>query len=163
MKTKRLMKHHIDGLVVLLLFGVFAACVLSVLLLGADAYKKLTERDQLSYDQRTAIQYLATKVRQADRAGAVTVEDFQGVDALVLREDLDGEVYLTRVYCYDGYLRELSSAADADLSPADGEQVLAADSLLVEEQGNALRLQMETDGSWQQEILALRSGEGASS
>jgi hypothetical protein len=163
MKTKRLIKHHIDGLVVLLLFGVFAACVLSVLLLGADAYKKLTERDRASYDQRTAVQYLATKVRQADRTGAVTVEDFQGVDALVLREDLDGEVYLTRVYCYDGYLRELSSSADAELSPEDGEQVLAADSLLVEDRGNALWLQLETDGSWQREILTLRSGEEASS
>jgi hypothetical protein len=80
-----------------------------------------------------------------------------------LREDLDGEVYLTRVYCYGGYLRELSSAADAELSPEDGEQVLAADSLLVEDRGNALWLQLEIDGSWQREILTLRSGEEASS
>jgi hypothetical protein len=163
MNTKRPIKHHIDGLMVLLLFGVFAACVLSVLLLGADAYRKLTERDRTSYDQRTAVQYLATKVRQADRTGAVTVENFQGVEALVLSEDLDGETYLTRVYCYDGYLRELSAEAGAELSPEDGEQVLAADSLLVEERGNALWLRLETDGGWRWEVLTLRSGEGASS
>ena len=36
MREKRV-KHHIDGLVALLLFGVFAACVLVVLLTGADA------------------------------------------------------------------------------------------------------------------------------
>ena len=34
MRDKQI-KHHIDGLVALLLFGVFAACVLVVLLTGA--------------------------------------------------------------------------------------------------------------------------------
>ena len=33
------------GLLVLLLLGVFAVCVLSVLLTGAEGYRRLTERD----------------------------------------------------------------------------------------------------------------------
>ena len=64
-------KRKTDALVVLLLFGVFAVCVLSVLLTGADAYQRLSERDRVSYDQRTAAQYLSTRVRQADRLGGV--------------------------------------------------------------------------------------------
>ena len=39
MKRKTI-KHHIDGLIALLLFGVFAVCVLAVLLTGADAYRR---------------------------------------------------------------------------------------------------------------------------
>lgn len=78
------------GLLALLLLLVFAVCVLSVLLTGADTYQTLTRRDQDSYDRRTAAQYLATRVRQADRADGVAVADFQGCDALELTETIDG-------------------------------------------------------------------------
>ena len=39
-------KRHMDGLLMLLLFGVFAVCVLIVLLTGARAYRGLTDRDR---------------------------------------------------------------------------------------------------------------------
>ena len=43
---KKSIHHQMDGLVALLLLGVFAACVLAVLLTGAGVYQRLTERDQ---------------------------------------------------------------------------------------------------------------------
>ena len=49
------MKHNIDGLAALLLFGIFAACVLSVLLSGAGAYRRLTQRDLTAYDRRPGL------------------------------------------------------------------------------------------------------------
>ena len=63
---KRPIQHQLNGLMALLLFGVFAACVLAVLLTGANAYRRLTQRDQAAYLRRTCVQYLATRVRQAD-------------------------------------------------------------------------------------------------
>lgn len=92
MKRKPI-QHQMDGLIALLLFGVFAVCVLAVLLTGADAYRRLTERDRRAYSQRTCVQYLATRVRQGDRLGDLQVEDFGGTDALVFREDSE---YMTR-------------------------------------------------------------------
>ena len=77
-------QHHIDTLAALLLFGIFAACVLTVLLAGAEAYRRVTERDREAYDRRTCVQYVATRVRQADAAGSVSLETFGGVKALVL-------------------------------------------------------------------------------
>ena len=47
--------HHMDGVYVLLLFAVFAGCILLVLLFGASAYEKLVERDQAAYDSRTGV------------------------------------------------------------------------------------------------------------
>ena len=35
MMRKKPVQHHMEGLLVLLLFGIFAACILSVLLTGA--------------------------------------------------------------------------------------------------------------------------------
>ena len=54
----------------------------------------------------------------------MSVEDFGGRDALVLAEEIDGETYLTRIYYHDGYIRELFCAADAEMEPGDGEQII---------------------------------------
>ena len=115
-------KHYMDGLLILLLFGVFAVSILAVLLSGAGVYRRLAERDDRAYDRRTAVQYVATRVRQADRAGAVSVRSFEGCPALILSEEIEGEVYETRIYHYDGYIRELFVSAEGEFLPEDGER-----------------------------------------
>ena len=150
-------------MLVLLLFGVFAICILSVLLTGAGAYRRLSQRDQESYDARTAAQYITTRVRQADQLGGVKVRTFEGCPALVLPQTIDGTVYETRIYHYDGYIRELFAAADGDFLPEDGEKVFPAGSLLIfkEEPGLHIRILDEDGEDWQELWLYLRSGEGA--
>ena len=148
------------GLLVLLLLGVFSVCILLVLLLGADNYRNLIQRDDASFDRRTAMQYIATKVRQADTAGTVTVGTFQGQDAVELRETMDGETYLTRIYCYDGSLRELYAADTDTLSPADGETVLPAQALTAKQEGRLLKLELTDEtGTVFSFVLTLRSEE----
>ena len=66
----------ITGLMALLVFAVFAVCVLGVLLTGAGVYKRLVGSGAEDYSRRTAAQYVTTRVRQADRAGSVGLEDF---------------------------------------------------------------------------------------
>jgi len=160
-------KHHIDGLLVLLLFSVFAICILWVLIAGAGTYRKVAQRDDEAYTRRTAIQYVATKVRQADAAGQISVRVFEEQDALVFTEKIDGVSYETRIYCYDGYLRELFAQADADMLPEDGEKVLAASELLLymdEPMEDQLLVKVRTaEEDWQELSLHLRSGEGAAS
>lgn len=70
---KQVKKFQMDGVFVLLLTAVFAACLLMVLLTGAGGYRRLKQRDQLAYDRRTAVQYVATKVRQGDASGGVAL------------------------------------------------------------------------------------------
>ena len=155
-------KRKIDNLLVLLLFGVFAVCILSVLLTGADVYQRLASRDQRSYDQRTAAQYLTTRVRQADRLGDVGIESFDGQDALVFTEVIDGHTYETLVYCYDGYLRELFVAAGGSFLPEDGEKVLAAQGLSIRKDDQLLNVELTSpSGETQALSLYLRSGKGA--
>ncbi len=150
-------KSHMEGLLVLALFGVFTACILAVLLTGAGAYRHLAERDDAAYDRRTALQYAAAKVRQAED---VTVERFGDADALVLAEQLGGERYETRVYCCGGYLRELFAQHGAELEPEDGEQVLKAEALRASlGEDRLLRVEVLTGGRWETVVLCLRSGE----
>lgn len=138
MKEKR---GNITGLLALTVFAVFALCVVLVLLSGARVYRGLTERGEENFASRTAARYLTTRIRQAE---SVTVGDFESCHALIIPEQLDGTTYLTRLYVYDGYLRELYCAENADLQPQDGEKVLPAAELEVALYDGLLT--MELDG-----------------
>ena len=146
-------RHQIDGLIALLLFGVFSVCVLAVLLTGADAYRRLTDRNREAFDRRTTLQYIATRVRQADRGAGVYVADFNGVDALVFS---DGDGYVTRVYCHNGSIMELYAEEDLDLSLEAGEAVMAAEDLAFSMEDGRLRVSCQGDSL----TLSLRSGKG---
>lgn len=150
----------ITDLTALLVFAIFAICVLAVLLTGADVYKRLTDRGAEEYDRRTATQYITTRVRQADASDNITVENFGGASTLVLREEINGKPYLTRVYCHEGFLRELFAAEDGDFSPEDGEKILEADALLFSLEGSLLYAQITlSDGTARELTLCLRGAE----
>ncbi|MBQ3030974.1 MAG: DUF4860 domain-containing protein [Anaerotignum sp.] len=150
------------SLLALMVFGVFAACLLFLLLTGADVYQKMRQRDTATYESRTAVQYMTTRVHQADRAESITAEAFDGLDALVLREEIGGETYETKLYCYDGWLMELYAAADSDLSPADGEKILELKGLELSLQDGLLQAKLTLpDGREEELSLQLRSGREA--
>lgn len=154
-------QHHIDALIALLLFGVFAVCVLAVLLTGADAYRRLTLRDQAAYERRACTQYIATKVRQADAEGAVAVTDIDGVPALALGQD--GE-FVTYIYCHGGWLRELYIWCEEPPAPQDGQELVQAEGLDLSLEDGLLTVRVTQDGGGADTLLlSLRSGEGAGS
>ena len=156
---KRTIEHHLDGLIALLLFGVFAACVLTVLLTGANAYQRLTERDQSAFNRRTCAQYVASRVRQSDQADLVSVSDFGGESALVLLDP--GGDYVTRVYCHEGYLMELYTDVLSDMAPEDGEQILSLRALDFTLEDGLLTAVIENeDGGIEELRLSLRAGKG---
>lgn len=153
------------GLLVLLLFGVFAVCILSVLLTGAGNYRKLLERDRDSYEHRTAMQYLVTKIHESDQDGAVYVGDFETKqpaeegDTLFLSERFDSGEYITRIYTADGMICELFTAADGEFNKADGEKILSADTLSFEKKEGCITIHLtDENGEKNTLTLSLRSG-----
>ena len=95
-------KSSLTGVLVLLVFAVFMVSVLLVLLSGANTVQKLTRRDQCTYHHRTAVQYITTRIRQADSLGAVTSDNTGEISTLILTEEINNLSYQSRVYCYDG-------------------------------------------------------------
>ena len=132
----------ITQVLALLCLTVFALCVLLVLLTAACVYRNLVDRGEETYALRTALQYLTTRVRQAE---TVTIGELDGCQALVLEETVDGEVYTTWVYCYEGWLRELYTVPGAKLPLSAGETVLEAESLVINLQGNLLQVDVDGD------------------
>ncbi len=160
------MKKHsrqpsISALAALLVLGVFAVGILSVLISGASAYQRLTARDQLAYDSRTCVQYVAAKVRQAPAPDAVALTSFGDGDSLVITQMIDGQEYQTHVYCCDGWLMELFAAADGGLEPQDGEKILPLQSLVLILEDDLLWVELvDGNGTESSIALSLRGGEG---
>ena len=127
---KQTKQKYLDQLLTLLLFTVFLTSVLLVLLTGADVVNKLSARDQKNYNQRTTIQYLATRIRQADQRGMISVSTMGDSDAFVIKEVIDDTPYETWIYCYDGYLCELFSESGMELEAEYGEYILPLSSFI---------------------------------
>lgn len=150
-------QEHITSLAALLLLAVFAVSILLTLLEGASVYRRLVDRDQASWEDRSAFLYLTTRLRQEDRLDAITVEDFCGRPTLTLGA---GEEYVTRLYCYDGSLWELYSPAELELDQEDGERLLDLEAMEPTLSNGLLRLDLtDAGGRTRQLTLALRSGE----
>jgi len=148
----------ISDLGAVLVFCLFALCLLLVLLTGARSYAGLVRRGESAFDRRTAAQYVTTRVHQADCAGGVSVGSFGDCQALILRQEIEGEVYLTRIYCFDGWLRELFAAQSGAFSPEDGEALLRLSDISFDLEGNRLSAALTLPGGETETlILCLRS------
>ena len=75
----------------------------------------------------------------------------------MLRENADGETYETRIYLYEGALREEYGTADAALDPQDSERIVDAKSFSIEQVRPGLLVVSTEYGSAD---IALRSGRG---
>lgn len=166
MKNRNI-KHEIDTLFLLLLFTLFAGCILLVLLLGASSYEGIVKRDARAYDARTGVQYIAAKVRHSDETGCVQTGSFSDradataddISTLYLKMSAGGEDYYTKIYYYDGYIRELLCPENIELRPEAGQEVLAASAFSVTQEGTLLRVTIEENGEEHSLSLSVRSGE----
>ena len=161
-------KHEIDGIFVLILFVLFAGSILMVLLLGASSYEKLVKRDQESYNARTGVQYVAAKLRHNDEAGCVQVGSFSErankaadeIATLYLRMGADGEYYYTKIYYYDGYIREVLCLEESELEPEAGQEILPAKGLVISEENALIQLTIIDEEEQEHQInLAIRSSQ----
>ena len=156
---------NITLLLPLLMFVIFTACILFVLLAGTDVYRKLSGRDQDNFEQRTVVQYLTTRIRQNDTSTAIFAGNFEdGMlqtegDTLFLKEELKDRTFYTRIYCHEGYLRELFSAEDVTFLPDAGQEILELHEINFCLEDNLLYINMEyKDSSKESLVLYLRSG-----
>lgn len=151
--------RKMTDILALTVFGVFALCVAAVLLTSAKVYQKLTDQATESYEHRVAQRYLTTRFHQSPH---VHLEDFEGLQTMTIREEIDGRAYVTRVYCHEGYIRELFAAESAAVSPDDGEIILAAENLTFSVDGELMSVVItHPDRKTQELFLWLPAWKGA--
>ncbi len=155
--------HSMDTILTLMLFGLFTGCLLMVLMLGAQSYQKVVDTMEESYETRTCLQYIATKVSHYSGEGALEMIRFGEGNALALYETIDDCPYVTYLYLYDGQVMELFCEVDVELSPQAGFSVMAVDDLTIQQVNENLLYLTCTGGDRTAQLyldISLHSGEG---
>ncbi len=124
MKSDQERSKKIYNLCMNLVTGVFALCGMALIAVGVLEYKNIAMSARDTYTCRTSLSYVATKVRQCDSEGSVTIKEVSGTPMLLLYEEEDGAEYETAVYWYDGALREYYHDKDEAFSLQNGFEVV---------------------------------------
>lgn len=153
----------LDTLFGLLIMCVFTACMLLVLAGGARVYKNISAEMQEQYGSRTALSYIAAKVRSGDSEGGVSVGSLGDSSALMIFEQIDGERYVTYIYWYEGALWELFCGASDEFLPTDGQKLMELQSASFElkDDGSLLKIVCTQDNNSAEQFVHFRSGKAA--
>ncbi len=118
-------RHIIDAVFVICLLLLFLISALTVIAIGASIYKKNVAQTSENYAQRVSTAYVTEKIRQSDANGSIFTKELFGTNVLVLQQEIDGSLYNTYIYSYDGYLMELFARDDLDkFYPQTGQKIL---------------------------------------
>ena len=145
-------RHMIDFLFPVALFFVFSLSALTVILLATRIYKSTTENSSLNYTSRTSLSYISEKIHQHD-SGTISLGTFDGCDAIVLGQEIDGTVYYTYIYSYRNELKEITDASA-------GQTILKVQNFSIEQAADGLFAFECTDEAGQKAkaFVGVRSG-----
>lgn len=146
-------KRYFDTIFVVLLFCVFVVSSAVMLLYGLGVYRTIQFQSDESYRRQTAMLYLVNKVQQND-CGGVRVKEFSdGTQALLLDCEIEGEVYTTTLYCYDGQLREMFTPSNITLGVETGIPLVELDQMSVKEEEGYLRVVLKTSDAVEDTVI----------
>lgn len=151
--------HMTDVFFTLSLFGVFAACSFILILIGVQVYQTSASQLTDTYSTRTALSYGAEKIRQHDVSGNVSLGTVDGKTALVLKDQVGDETYLTYIYSDREQLYELSVKEGTPVSSDLGEKILDVKDFSIKQKANGfIELSAsDSDGIPMTLLLHLRS------
>lgn len=141
-------KFHVNGPVLLLTFCLFAACAVMTVMTGAKVYQNVIVRDSQIINVQIAQQYLTAKLRRMDDSNlALQVKDWSQYETktgpiLALTETIEDRDYQTLIYCHNGKVYELFTAADAEFAVGDGQSILDAENLSFTNTGRGILISM---------------------
>lgn len=116
--------HMTDLVFTLSLFCMFAVSAFFVVMIGVHVYQRSVLNMEDTYSTRTALAYVTEKIRQHDAFGQVELGDLEGDEALVLKDVINGDTYLTYIYPDEKSLYELSVKEGTPVSKDMGDKIL---------------------------------------
>ena len=124
-------RHSISGLFTLILLLLFAFSTLSLVLLRSRIYKNGVSHLNRNYTTRTAVAYVTEKIRQHDEKDSISLTELEGIPSLLLKDNIDGDIFFTYIYFHDGALKELFVRSSMEPSPDMGSRIVVLDDFSV--------------------------------
>lgn len=129
-------KHSIDVLFSFSLFCIFTICSSMVVIIGIKVYQETVAQMQDTHSTRTALAYVTEKLKQHDTAGGVLLSEIQGETALIMKDTINNETYLTYIYPEDDGLYELSVKEGTDVTKNMGNKIIEVQNFSIKDREN---------------------------
>ena len=164
-----LTKSNVSGftlmpvLFVMTLFLMLSVMSVSVILAGSGVYQKISDDMEKNYGRRVTFSYLTTKIRQNDSRGNIYVEEKNGTEMLAIKETDGTDEYVTYIYYYDGYIKEIYLELDGggrtiDFDLSDGEDIIESQGFEFELLSDRIKMNLtDENGNPQSAQIVLRS------
>jgi len=137
-------QSKVDAVFVLMIFSIFATSVFLVIMLSGSTYSNMNEVTSVGQNERIALSYVRTKIRNADTAFSINVTDFHGISALLIEERFGEFKFFTYIYLYDGFVNEIFFEEGLNFMPSDGVPIIRAGELNFSQVASNL-IRVETD------------------
>jgi hypothetical protein len=123
---------------ILSMLGAFAVSALVLMNVGVRVYKNITVKNAETFQLRTSLSYVATKIRQTDTKDNIFITDHKGIKVLTLDEVIKGVTYETFIYPYQGKLYELYQEKNNNCKLSDGMEVMDLNDMQFQRISNGL-------------------------
>lgn len=109
------------GLYTIGIVGLFLAGFFLLVIFGAQSYQGTVASQDENRDSRAVLAYVSTSIRNNDMKGAVSVENGDIGDTLIIADTDTG--YALRIYLKDGELMEDLGKTGSALDPENAEKI----------------------------------------
>ena len=142
--------------IIALLFSLgVSTCVL--IAAGYGSFSRMSEFQDECLNTRVAMNYVSMHIRRFDAENSVRIDEYPMGTCLVLSEDIEGEKYETRIYLYNGYLRESFVSAESPFNEEYGFEIIQLDSFAIERENNVIEIELANGASRRNMTLTLMS------
>lgn len=121
----------------MLLFVLFALCMLLAIAVAADTYSRIKNGYQQSFGVVSSIKYISNKLRAAE---SVTL--LEGGSAAAIEADGMTSV----IYCEQGALYEKNTAAGGEITTEGGDSIAMIDAMSITEHDGLYEITVSMDG-----------------
>ncbi|WP_294464366.1 DUF4860 domain-containing protein [uncultured Anaerofustis sp.] len=157
--------HTIQTAMALIMFCLFLVSILLVLTSGVKSYSSIASKLSSRYESRTCLNYISSKVKYNDTQNSVDIKDFNGKNALYIKNQIDDKEFNTIIYYYDGYVKELTVEEGKELGLNSGQNIVPIKNIEFKKVKNNLIHIYCTDnkGDKKDAYISLKSEDGGTS
>ena len=160
-KKKKQPPMRIQNVFIFLLLAIFAISAIFLTALSAQVYRDTVDTSNRNNESRV-VSAIIRGAAQGEDAGIASIREENGLKVLTFTNDYDGEIYLHRLYCADGYLRESLTAEEREFETDTGEPLMPVSSFEPEINGNMLTVRVALpEGGEETVYVYLRAGGAA--
>jgi len=151
-------QFSIQFIFIMLLFLIIVILSVMIIVLGKNVYNNINDDRASNYELRVSLSYIANKIRQADKKGAVDIKDFNGNPAVVIKETYDDFNYETWIYYFDNCLYEILIDEGSTFDSTDGMKILDVDSFnILKLKGNMYKFSAKSSLNSAELVLSMYS------